>query len=234
MNHLAARYLKLQRGASAAAVCHAATLSLTVGLPAGINAKPSFFSRSLGAVAVPLSVNGNTATLAVPWDTCFGGYDGYLSLPNPSLNADARDFVVSGSLSVDTHEARHAAGTCGTALDRPDGRRPVRRGGAVDPRLRRADRARADRDPRRTPDRLLERPRQAPGGTRQLALSAHSRFAPATTTCASSFRPRPSRLCERPRRPARHPSSASRASPPTGAKGATVTRKLTVTRATRR
>ena len=66
VNHLAARYLKLQRGASAAAVCHAATLSLTVGLPAGINAKPSFFSRSLGAVAVPLSVNGNTATLAVP------------------------------------------------------------------------------------------------------------------------------------------------------------------------
>ena len=169
VNHLAARYLKLQRGASAAAVCHAATLSLTVGLPAGINAKPSFFSRSLGAVAVPLSVNGNTATLAVPWDTCFGGYDGYLSLPNPSLNADGRDFVVSGSLSVDTTRLATPAGTCGTALDRPHGRRPVRRGGAVDPRLRRADRARADRDPRRTPDRLLERPRQAPGGTRQLA-----------------------------------------------------------------
>ena len=102
VNHLASRYLKLKRGGSTAGVCHAATLSLTVGLPAGINARPSFFSRSLGTSAVPLSINGNTASLVVPWDTCLGGYDGYLSLPNPSLSSDAREFVVSGTLAVDT------------------------------------------------------------------------------------------------------------------------------------
>ena len=50
---------------------------------------------------MPLSVSGNTASLSVPWDTCVGGYDGYLSLPNPSLNSDGRDFVVSGSITVD-------------------------------------------------------------------------------------------------------------------------------------
>jgi hypothetical protein len=101
VNHLATRYLKLQRGASQLGVCHAATLSLTVALPAGINARPAFFSRSLGSAAVPLSVTGSTATLSVPWDTCLGSYDGYLSLPNPSLGSDAREFVVSGSMSVD-------------------------------------------------------------------------------------------------------------------------------------
>jgi hypothetical protein len=101
VNHLATRYLKLKRGASTGGACYAATLSLTVGLPAGINARPSFFSRSLGTAAVPLTISGNTATLSVPWDTCLGGYDGYLSLPNPSLDSDARDFVVSGSLGVD-------------------------------------------------------------------------------------------------------------------------------------
>jgi hypothetical protein len=101
VKHLATRYLKLKRGASSESSCYAATLSLTVALPAGINARPAFYSRSLGPAALPLSVSGNTATLAVPWDTCFGGYDGYLSLPNPSLNSDAREFVVSGSLGVD-------------------------------------------------------------------------------------------------------------------------------------
>ena len=101
VNHLATRYLKLKRGATEAGVCHAATLNLTVALPSGLNSRPSFFSRSLGSSAVPLPINGNTATLSVPWDTCLGGYDGYLSLPNPSLNSDAREFVVSGSISVD-------------------------------------------------------------------------------------------------------------------------------------
>ena len=100
VNHLAARYLKLSRGA-AAGPCYAAMLSLTVALPAGIAAKPVFHSPSLGAAAVPLAVNGSTASLSVPWDTCFGGADGYLALPNPSLTADSRQFTVSGSLAVD-------------------------------------------------------------------------------------------------------------------------------------
>lgn len=101
VNHLAARYLKFTRGASAAGACYEATLSLTVALPAGSAARPAFSSRSFGSAAVPLSINGSTATVSVPWDTCFGGYDGYLVLPNPSLSADAQQFVVSGSLSVD-------------------------------------------------------------------------------------------------------------------------------------
>jgi hypothetical protein len=50
---------------------------------------------------VPLSISGSTATISVPWDTCFGGHDGYLSLPNPSLTSDSQQFVVSGSLAVD-------------------------------------------------------------------------------------------------------------------------------------
>ena len=101
VNHLAARYLKFKRGASAAVACHNATLSLTVALPAGSAAKPAFYSKSLGDTAVPLSINGSTATISVPWDTCFGGHNGYLLLPNPSLTSDSQEFVVSGSLSVD-------------------------------------------------------------------------------------------------------------------------------------
>lgn len=101
VNRLATRYLKFARGASAPGLCYAATLNLTVALPAGVSSKPAFYSPSVSAAAVPLSVSGSTATLSVPWDTCFGGQDGYLSLPNPTLASEARDFVVSGSLSID-------------------------------------------------------------------------------------------------------------------------------------
>ena len=101
VNHLAARYVKFKRGAAAAIACHNATLSLTVALPSGSAARPAFYSKSLGSSAVPLSISGSTATLVVPWDTCFGGYDGYLVLPNPSLTLDSQPFVVSGTLNVD-------------------------------------------------------------------------------------------------------------------------------------
>jgi hypothetical protein len=102
VNHLATRYLRLKRGSTAPSLCHAATLTLTVTIPAGVGSKPAFYSPSVSTSAVPLAINDSTATLSVPWDTCFGGYDGYLSLPNPTRAADARDFVVSGSISVDT------------------------------------------------------------------------------------------------------------------------------------
>ena len=109
VNHLAARYLDFSRGAPGLGPCYAATLSLTVAIPAGSASKPSFFSKSLGTAAVPFSVSGSTASLSVPWDTCFGGADGYLALPNASLTAEAQDFVVSGSLSVDTTKIATAA-----------------------------------------------------------------------------------------------------------------------------
>lgn len=100
VNHLATRYLKFTRGSSGSA-CFPASLSLTVALPSGIGAKPFFFSKSLGSAAIPLNINGTTATVTVPWDTCFGGYDGYLSLPNPSLSSDAQLYTVSGTLTVE-------------------------------------------------------------------------------------------------------------------------------------
>lgn len=102
VNHLAARYLKLTRGVSGTGTCYGATLALTVALPAGIGARPFFYSSSLGSAAVPLTVSGSTASLSVPWNTCSGSPDGYLSLPNPTLTSDAQVFTVSGSLSVDT------------------------------------------------------------------------------------------------------------------------------------
>jgi hypothetical protein len=101
VNHLATRYLKLVRGNGTLATCHTATLSLTVSLPAGLGSRPSLYWKALGTNPMQLSVDGNTASIAVPWDTCTGGQDGYLALPNPSLTADAQVFTVSGSLTVD-------------------------------------------------------------------------------------------------------------------------------------
>lgn len=101
VNHLAVRYLKLVRGGASAGPCYAATLALAVALPPGSSAKPAFYSKSLGA-AVPFAVTGTTASLSIPWDTCSGGYDGFVSLPNPSLAADGQVFTVSGSITVDT------------------------------------------------------------------------------------------------------------------------------------
>jgi hypothetical protein len=101
VNHLAARYLKFTRGGTAEGPCYAAKLSLTVGLPAGLSAKPAFFSKSLGSSSVALAINGTTASATIPWDTCTGGAAGYLSLPNSSLATDAQTFTVSGTLTVD-------------------------------------------------------------------------------------------------------------------------------------
>lgn len=101
VNHLAARYLKFTRGGAVDGPCYTATLSLTVGLPAGLGAKPAFYSKSLGTSPVALTVSGSTASATVPWDTCTGGSPGYLSLPNASTTLDAQTFTVSGSLSVD-------------------------------------------------------------------------------------------------------------------------------------
>ena len=101
VDHLAARYLKLARGAGVGTQCYAATLSLTVAIPVGSASKPAFFSSALGSAGQRLAVNGSTASLTVPWDTCTGSAAGYLALPNASSTADSQWFTVSGSLTVD-------------------------------------------------------------------------------------------------------------------------------------
>lgn len=103
VDHLATRYVKFLRGDGAGDhPCFAATLTITVTLPAGVSARPFFFWNQKGSSAVPLAVNGSTASTTVPWDTCLWASNaGYLSLPNPSTSVDAADFVVSGALTVD-------------------------------------------------------------------------------------------------------------------------------------
>ena len=47
-----------------------------------------------------MTVSGSSATTTVPWTTCTGSPDAYLSLPNDSLGLDGRLFTVSGSITV--------------------------------------------------------------------------------------------------------------------------------------
>ncbi|MGZ4334954.1 MAG: hypothetical protein ACXVRJ_11880, partial [Gaiellaceae bacterium] len=100
-DHLATRYVALTRGdGTSTAACYVATLSLSVTIPAGALSKPTFFWNAPGNSAVPLSVNGNTATASIPWDTCtWSGPVGLLSLPNASQNLNSANFSVSVSLS---------------------------------------------------------------------------------------------------------------------------------------
>ena len=120
VNHLATRILQFDRGGgSSTGPCYAATLTLTVTLPAGTSSKPVFYwnmSNSLTA----LSVNGSTATASIPWDTCqWPTGHGYLVLPNASTNVDAADFVVKSTLTVDTTPASASTPPPGATLTTP-------------------------------------------------------------------------------------------------------------------
>jgi hypothetical protein len=104
VNHLSARYVAVKPALENEVVtspCYAATLSLTVTVPAGLDARPVWYWNGPGGGATELPLEGSTAKLSVPWYTCSTGYRGLLMLPNPSLTADAQEFVVSASLSVD-------------------------------------------------------------------------------------------------------------------------------------
>ncbi len=108
VNHLAARYLEFDRGdGTGGGACLAATLTLTVDLPdlpPGIGARPYFYWNGLNSTPVALSINGNTATTTVPWDTCtWVGNQGYLDLPNPSTDPTANGslFTVTATITVD-------------------------------------------------------------------------------------------------------------------------------------
>ena len=106
VSHFAARYIALRHidaSASDTGTCFAASLALNVAIPAGINAKPYFYANTKGATAQAFSVSGSTASLTVPWNTCKASADAYVSLPNPStdVTANGKDFVVTGTLTVD-------------------------------------------------------------------------------------------------------------------------------------
>lgn len=101
INHLATSFVEIDRGdGSNSHPCYAATLTLNVQIPAGVTSQPTFYWATGGSTPVSLTVNGNTATTTVPWDTCAWTSRGYLSLPNTSL-VNGTSFVVSGTLTVD-------------------------------------------------------------------------------------------------------------------------------------
>jgi hypothetical protein len=107
VNHLSTRTIKFTRGdGDSVHTCYEATLSLTVGMPAGTLSRPVFWWNAAGNPPVPLTINGNTATASLPWDTCtYVGTNGFLALPNASngsTEVDGADFSVKATLSVDT------------------------------------------------------------------------------------------------------------------------------------
>jgi hypothetical protein len=99
VNHLAVRYIALSHGSSSGP-CYEALLTIKVTIPAGVQSTPTYYANTKGATAQPLTVSGSSAAIAVPWNTCTGSPDAYLSLPNDSLGLDGREFTVSGSLTV--------------------------------------------------------------------------------------------------------------------------------------
>jgi hypothetical protein len=109
VNHLSTRILQFDRGGgSATGTCYAATLSLSVTIPAGTSSKPLFYwNMNTGGPVTVLTVSGDKATAVVPWDTCeWPTGHGYLVLPNASSAAtavvDAADFLVDASIAVTT------------------------------------------------------------------------------------------------------------------------------------
>jgi len=103
VNHLAVRYIALQHGTSDGP-CYTASLAITVTIPGGVVSTPTYFANTKGAVAQPLSVSGSTASLTVPWNTCAGSPDAYLSLPNDTHDSsalDGREFVLRTTVTVD-------------------------------------------------------------------------------------------------------------------------------------
>ena len=106
VSHFAARFIALKHGdvsGKSNGTCYAASLALNVTIPAGINAKPYYYANTTGATPQALSVSGSTATITVPWNTCLGSADAYLSLPNPSTDtaANGKEFTIAGTMTVD-------------------------------------------------------------------------------------------------------------------------------------
>jgi hypothetical protein len=105
VDHLASRYIAFTRGDNAGDhPCFQATLTITVGYPSTINARPVFYWNFPGTAAVELTQTSSTsATATVPWDTClWANNKGLLSLTNSSTTANAALFNVTSTIAVDT------------------------------------------------------------------------------------------------------------------------------------
>jgi len=114
VNHLATRIIEFDRGdGSGGGTCFAAKLTLTVTIPQGLTtSRPSFYWNGLNSVPVPLAVNGQTATVTLPWDTCtWVGNQGYLNLPNPDTDPTHNGMVfrIVAKIDVDTKTPGQAA-----------------------------------------------------------------------------------------------------------------------------
>jgi len=113
VNHLAARFVTFDRGdGDSSHACYAAKLGISVSLRynaasqnfSSISSQPYFYWDVSGSNPQPLSVSGSTASITVPWDTCYWGTThAYLSLPNASTTVDAADFTVTMTQTVDTN-----------------------------------------------------------------------------------------------------------------------------------
>ena len=104
VDHLSARYVTFERGdGDGSHACYAATLTVDVAIPSGTSSQPYFFWDVSGSSPQALSVNGSTASITVPWDTCdWGATRGWLSLPNASTTVDGAEFTVTYTMTVDT------------------------------------------------------------------------------------------------------------------------------------
>ncbi|TML98314.1 MAG: hypothetical protein E6G03_00485 [Actinobacteria bacterium] len=99
VNHLAVRYVTLSHGTSNGP-CYEASLTINVTIPAGVQSTPTYYSNTKGASAQALTASGSSASITVPWNTCSGSPDAYLSLPNDTLGLDGREFKLTGSVIV--------------------------------------------------------------------------------------------------------------------------------------
>jgi Family of unknown function (DUF6055) len=109
IDHLASSYVYFYSGDPrvSSAGCGAATLTVTVELPAGSRSAPSI-SDAFGPHQ--LSLNGNTASYSVPWTSC-PGMQAALGVPNPGATSadDGKQFVVRAAMTLAPVKQRSAA-----------------------------------------------------------------------------------------------------------------------------
>lgn len=102
VNHLAAKFVEIVPGTGGLDVCHPATLTVTVDLPAGVASKPKWASTAPGGALSAFSVSGPKATYSTAWDTCTwkDGRKAIVSLPHPGASGDGKEFKVTATLSA--------------------------------------------------------------------------------------------------------------------------------------